>query len=302
MTPSPAHPPSSPLTPNNSRSSHSLQRKLITPEGIDLQIKLAESGERVGAFFLDLSIMAGTLIALTLIAVLIGASISSPEFILIIWILAFFILRVFYFTIFELGPRAATPGKRAFGIRIAPRNGGRLRAEAVFARNAMREVEIFMPLGFLLSQVGTGVDGIIVIAGFSWSAIFAFFPLFNKDRLRPGDIVAGTWVVKAPKRKLKTDIASSGERALEKFKFSTTELNAYGEHELHVLENVLRARNEETIELIASRIRNKNSRPKGDNETDSEFLDAYYTALRNRLEKRLLYGERRRDKFDIKSK
>jgi len=33
-------------------------------------------------------------------------------------------------------------------------------------------------------------------------------------------------------------------------------------------------------------------------ETDLAFLSAYYAALRGRLENRLLFGHRRRDKFD----
>ncbi|VAW01426.1 hypothetical protein MNBD_ALPHA05-762 [hydrothermal vent metagenome] len=41
-------------------------------------------------------------------------------------------------------------------------------------------------------------------------------------------------------------------------------------------------------------------RRKEETETDVEFLDAYYTALRKRLETRLLYGVRRRDKFDTR--
>ncbi|MEO0398938.1 MAG: RDD family protein [Pseudomonadota bacterium] len=275
-----------------------LTRSLVTPEGVDLRIKLAEAGERAGAFFIDIAIMAGTLIAVTIVAAIIGISTSTTEFIAVIWLLMFFILRVFYFTIFELGPRAATPGKRITGIRVAPRNGGRLKAEAVFARNAMREIEVFLPLGFLLSQGANGVDAMITLVGFTWSAIFAFFPLFNKDRLRPGDIVAGTWIVKAPKSTLKSDLASAGERALEKFGFTKVELEAYGVHELHVLENVLRARNEDTIALVAERIRTKIGQVAEPGTSDAEFLDAYYTALRNHLETRLRYGVRRRDKFD----
>ncbi|VAW03937.1 FIG00482940: hypothetical protein [hydrothermal vent metagenome] len=286
--------------PTSRASTSSLVRNLITPEGVDLRIKLAEAGERMGAFFIDIAIMAATLIAITLVAALAGISTRSVEFVSVILLLAFFVLRVFYFTIFELGPRAATPGKRALGIRVAPRNGGRLKAESVFARNAMREVEVFLPLGFLVSQGAGGVDAVIILAGFGWSAIFAFFPLLNKDRLRPGDIVAGTWVVKAPKRRLQRDLAESGERALAKFQFTTAELDAYGVHELHILENVLRSRDAETMELVAPRIRKKIGRRKEETETDVEFLDAYYTALRKRLETRLLYGVRRRDKFDTR--
>ena len=271
---------------------------LITPEGVDLRIKLAEAGERAAAFCIDILIIASCLFLVTLLSAIAGVSTGTAEFIAVVWLLAFFLLRAFYFTIFELGPRAATPGKRILGIRVAPRNGGRLRAEAIFARNAMREIEIFLPLGFLLSQGGDHIDGLIVLSGFIWCGIFLFFPLFNRDRLRPGDIVAGTWVVKTPKRKLKRDLAGLGERALPKFQFSTEQLDAYGVHELHVLEDVLRARVDETMTLIADRIRQKIKYVKRTDEKDADFLNAYYTALRKRLEARMLYGVRRRDKYD----
>ena len=70
-------------------------------------------------------------------------------------ILLVFLSRYGYFLCFELGPRGATPGKRALGIRVAARGGGRLTAEAVIARNLMRDVEVFIPLIFLLSGIGS---------------------------------------------------------------------------------------------------------------------------------------------------
>ncbi len=45
------------------------------------------------------------------------------------------LLRTFWFIGFELGARAATPGKRLMGIRVVARDGGRLTADAVVARN-----------------------------------------------------------------------------------------------------------------------------------------------------------------------
>ena len=282
------------------REEDAFERDLITPEGVNLRIRLAQGGERAGAFFIDITIMAAALAAVTLLTLVTGLTADTGGLAAVIWLLAFFLLRAFYFTVFELGPRAATPGKRLLGIRVAARDGGRLKAEAVFARNAMREVEVFMPIGFLVAQGADRLDGVIIFLGFAWSAIFAFFPLFNKDRLRTGDIVAGTWVVKAPKRRLQSDLADSGEAALATFRFDASELDAYGVHELHVLENVLRAREADTVALVAERIRKKIGRPKEPDEADAEFLDAYYTALRKRLETRLLYGVRRRDKFDTR--
>ena len=75
----------------------------------------------------------------------------------------------------------------------------------MFARNAMREIELFLPLTLLLG--GVGVDPWVRLAGLVWCGVFVFFPLLNPDRLRVGDIVAGTWVVGAPKRRLIVDLA-----------------------------------------------------------------------------------------------
>jgi len=280
------------------RADAKLLRRFVTPEGIDLRLNLAESAERGAAFAIDVVIIVAALSAVTIVLALSGLSTSSFEFVAVIWLLLFFILRGFYFTLFELGPYAATPGKRMLGIRVAPRDGGRLRAESVFTRNAMREIEIFLPLSFLAAAGPSGVDGWVIAAGFSWSAIFALFPLFNRDRLRPGDIVGGTWVVKAPRRVLRPDLAREGEKRLGAFRFSEEELGAYGQHELQVLEAVLRAGAADTIRLVAERIRTKIGRALTPDESDTAFLEAYYTALRQRLEAKLLFGVRRRDKHD----
>jgi uncharacterized RDD family membrane protein YckC len=185
-------------------------RELITPEGIDLRLVLADGGERAAAFLLDLAIMVGLLIAATI--VIIVASLSSEysprELLFALWFLVFFFLRNFYFMAFELTPRAATPGKRALGIRVAMRDGGPLTAEAIFSRNATRELELFLPLS-LLAAPGVGMDAWVALMGIIWCGVFVLFPLFNRDRLRIGDLVGGTWVVRAPRRVLDIDLAAN---------------------------------------------------------------------------------------------
>ena len=277
-----------------------LQRKFVTPEGVDLRLQLADASERAGAFCLDVFFIFLALFGVSLVYALIAGASAEGEEALILWMISSFLIRAFYFTFFEIGPRAATPGKRLLGIRVAPRKGGRLTAEAIFARNAMRELEVFVPITFIFAGAGDSVDGWIILAGFVWGGIFAFFPLFNRDRLRPGDIIAGTWVVKAPKQSLQADIARAGEQELSAFVFSKSELNAYGIHELHLLEDILRIRDADVMALVAERIRNKIKRPAFAGDEDDKFLDAYYTALRQRLETRLLYGVRRRDKTDLR--
>jgi len=75
------------------------RRHLVTPEGIDLQIELADVGSRIGAFAIDL-----TIIVLTLIAAAYGLSSMSlynGELAFTIFVLIAFLLRSFYFTLPE---------------------------------------------------------------------------------------------------------------------------------------------------------------------------------------------------------
>ncbi len=272
------------------------QRRLITPEGIDLQVQLADIGARIGAYVIDQFIIYATLIAAFFIIVLGGFS-AGPEIAITIFILVSFFLRNFYYMFFEMGPKAATPGKRISKIRVASRTHARLSANAVFARNALREIEINLPLSFL-AMGGDAVDGWIALLGLLWSGIFLFFPLFNKDRLRAGDLIAGTWVVRAPKPMLANDLAAEKVELARAYTFTPEQVEAYGVHELHVLENVIRANEQQTVMDVADRIRNKIKWNKGMSEVDLDFLKAYYAALRGRLETRLLFGVRRKDKFD----
>lgn len=272
------------------------QRSLITPEGINLQVRLADIGARIGAYAIDQFIINITLI-LAFLVIVFGGLASGPEIAVTIFILINFFVRNFYYMFFEMGPKAATPGKRITKIRVASRTQARLTANAVFARNAMREIEINLPLSFLF-MAGESVDGWIALLGFLWSGIFLFFPLFNKDRLRAGDLIAGTWVVRAPKPILAADLAAENAELDSAYVFTPEQIEAYGVYELHVLENIIRANEPDTVKDVAKRIRDKINWDKGMSEVDLDFLKAYYAALRGRLETRLLFGVRRKDKFD----
>jgi uncharacterized RDD family membrane protein YckC len=186
------------------------RRRFVTPEGVDLRLQVGTYADRLLALILDLAIIVGCLIGLTLLAGLAvwGTKSQGPiRAIAIIWLLGSFVLRVGYFIGFELHARGATPGKRAMGLRVIARDGRRLTADAIFARNAMRELEVFLPATFLLAR-GQGVDGALIALGAVWTGVFVVFPLFNRDRLRLGDLAAGTMVVKAPKERLLRDIFS----------------------------------------------------------------------------------------------
>jgi uncharacterized RDD family membrane protein YckC len=301
------------MTAANPRLGPAEQRRFVTPEGVDLRLRIGTAGERAAAFLLDGVILIVVLVIFTIAAIYafnaMGAvqgggkakdSLNSVT--AVIWLLGFFALRNGYFIAFELTPRAATPGKRIMGLRVAARDGGRLTSEAVFARNAMREIEFFLPLSILLSSsVGlvNPVGGWLVLLGLLWTGGFALFPLFNRDRLRIGDFVAGTWVVKSPRERLSIDLLDAQEAAAGQYVFTPEQASAYGIKELHVLEDVLRRKDKKTLAAVADRIRAKIAWRPREGETDTAFLAAYYGALRGRLETQLLFGRRRKDKFDV---
>ncbi len=275
-------------------------RPLVTPEGAALNLKIATASERAGAFLLDFSLQIMAILAATWLIALafsemgfrgwqIAGSISA---------VVVFLLRVFYFVFFEIGRKAATPGKRALGLRVAARDGGRLTANAVLARNFTRELEVFLPLTLLIMGTGEGVGGWIRLLALVWTGVFVLFPLFNSEKLRVGDLIAGTMVIHAPRVKLQKDITSVAPLPSAGYTFAESELDAYGIHELHVLEDVLRQSTREIKSRVAERIRTKIGRSKEEGEDDLAFLEAYYAALRARLEQRMLFGERKADKFD----
>jgi hypothetical protein len=183
------------------------------------------------------------------------------------------------------------------GLRVVARNGAALTADAVVARNAMRELELYMPLIFLFSR-GNDIDALIILSGIVWCAIFVLFPLFNRDRLRAGDMIAGTWVLKTPKQTLLPDLTGDRPQVEARFVFTTAQLDTYGVMELQVLEAVLRSADANAMAAVAERIRRKIGWAARPGEADQEFLSAYYASLRRRLEQRLLFGVRKRDKHD----
>jgi uncharacterized RDD family membrane protein YckC len=299
------------------------ERVLVTPEGISLPVTVAGAGARLGALILDLLIilllMIGTTLALAQIAGGAGEFVreaggngpgaKAMQFLMIVWIIIMFLFRNAYFLYFELGPRGATPGKRLAGIRIAARDGGRLTAEMVIARNLLRDIELFLPIPLIMMA---GADsGMAWLVATGWFAIFMLFPLFNGDRLRAGDVIAGSWVLERPRRKLEAAMSLHGERAAgaaaqdtaaaeqaplaRRYRFEEAELAVYGEFELQSLERVLRDGREEAIETVYQTIAAKIGREDGWGD-ERRFLSDYYTQLRARLEAGMRMGRRKADK------
>ncbi len=295
-----------------------LDRVMVSPEGVPLNVTVATAGARAGALTLDIIIILGLILGVTLLGLLVlwgfesafGETVALEEsgplsVIAVLWIIAVFLFRNAYFLYFELGDRAATWGKRAVGIRVAARDGGRLTAEAVIARNIIRDIELFLPLVFLTSGEADGtMTDFTAWAGFLWVLMFLLFPLFNKDRLRCGDLIAGTWVIQNVKRNLGGVVAPSAELSADpvtgttgsRYEFSDADLSVYGEFELQTLESVLRTGTDEALDTVTASICNKIGWEPGSGD-ERIFLEAYYTALRAKLEQGMRFGKRRKDKF-----
>ena len=271
----------------------SLRRSFVTPEGVDLRLELGSAGARAAAFAIDVTIIGTILVTSTIVFALIGFAAGSQAM-LILWLIGAFLLRNGWFVFFEMGPRSATPGKRLVGLRVVARDGARLTAGAVIARNAMREVELFLPLSFLGAQAIEGVaDGFLVLFALGWTGILLFFPLTNRDRLRTGDLIAGTWVVRAERSGVAADFLSAEPRPRRRFPEAALEL--YGVYELQTLEDVIRHGRNDAIATVAATIRGKAGIDEEDGD-DRGFLVDYYAALCERLERGMLVGRRREDK------
>ncbi len=296
-------------------------RTLVTPEGLTLPITLASRSARAGALIIDVMILVFSIIAVQLLLLWLAAGVldgtaldpdnlnqSAAEFLGIVLALFVFVAWYGYFLVQELGPRGATLGKRIVGIRIAARGAMRLTPEAVIARNLLRDIEIFYPLVtlvVLLSMAGRedniGVLGWVVTG---WFALFLLFPFFNRDSLRAGDIIAGTWVVERPRAKLAAVLSAQGAAAAAgasevtgvRYDFGEAELSIYGEKELQTLERMLRDAQPDALAAVHAAICRKIGWNPGAGD-ERAFLEAFYAQLRAKLEGDMRFGKRKADKF-----
>jgi uncharacterized RDD family membrane protein YckC len=291
-----------------------LIREIVTPEGIPLRFTLARAGDRAAAFVIDMLIQGVVVLAISWALKL--AVDGEGTWLRAVIVLLTFLLVNFYFALFEVRWQGATPGKRRIGIRVIDARGGQLETSAVLARNLVRELEVWIPLRLLFASnlVWPEAPAWARLLATGWALVFLFMPVFNKDRLRVGDMIAGTRVVMQPKVVLMPDLideaaaappiyaaaaAASGKPAA--YVFSEAQLGIYGIYELQVLEGVLRtkpgdASHREAVRTVSEKVRHK-IRYDAEVVDDERFLRDFYAAQRAHLEQKLLFGQRRQDKF-----
>ena len=296
------------------------RRILVSPEGIPLDIQVASRGERVTAFVLDMLFMGIVIILLYLLLVfLFFSNINFSVAMTVILFLAF-IVRNCYFLHFELAWQGRTPGKRICGLRVINCGGGGLTPAAIIARNLTREVEVFLPLSVFFSlgsSANPWQDGMLL----GWALVLTSLPIFNRDRLRAGDLIGGTMVILMPRRILMADLAERAPQTAEhvnaisdkgtivqtslseneSYSFTHEQLAIYGAFELQVLEEILRRPHNEEVHKLLGEVCRKICNKIGweheiaDNEAQ-RFLIDFYTAERADLERGQLFGRLREDK------
>lgn len=295
------------MSPDVSVAAHSetTELEVTGPEGVSIRFGVAAIGDRIVALGFDLTIIV-VAILLTLLLVLFAASRAGESE--LSWFGAFvlmlvFLARNFYFMGFEFAWRGRTPGKRLRRLRVIDARGGALTRESVIVRNLTRDVEIFVPMTLILAGdlVWPGIPGWARLLAAAWVLLFAFMPLFNRNRQRVGDLIAGTTVIRVPRKNLLPDLAEgAAARASETYAFTVAQLSIYGIYELQVLEDILRkvgdgSARPELVSAVSQKIRKKIDwdAPVA---SDANFLRSFYRALRGHLEQRMLLGKRRRDK------
>jgi uncharacterized RDD family membrane protein YckC len=218
-----------------------------------------------------------------------------------------FLLRNFYFVWFELRWAGRTPGKRVVGLRVIDADGGPLRPEAVIARNLTREFEIFLPLGVLFGSdfLFPGAELPLRIVAGAWALLLVALPFLHPRRQRLGDLIGGTRVVVAPRGSLDKDLALDGRPRSERaprHTFTRAQLGHNGIYELQVLETLLRRRPQpgrQALQAVCERIKHRIGWPADAWRVEPlAFLEDFYAAQREQLERNLQLGRRKEHKAD----
>jgi uncharacterized RDD family membrane protein YckC len=142
-------------------------RRVATPEGIELTLRLAGPVPRALAWAVDLAIR----VAIVMVVMMVATNFGRAGWGVVL--LAAFFVEWLLPAWFEAKMGGQTPGKRLFGIAVLNDDGTPLRWPAALTRNLLRAVD-FLPFFYAFGLVAM---------------------LANRDFKRLGDLAAGTVVV-----------------------------------------------------------------------------------------------------------
>ncbi len=173
-------------------------------EGVEVKTPVAGAFPRAMALLLDSIFMMLLFFAFVMLLVFLLFNVfhfkGGGEVIGGIFLITLFIFIWFYNFFFERGKKAATWGKRIYGLKVVSIDGTRATGRQIFVRNILRAADYLpgVPLYLLLSNedaamlvMATGV-GMIPVGSYG---IGLFSCLFTKRFQRVGDLVANTVVI-----------------------------------------------------------------------------------------------------------
>jgi uncharacterized membrane protein SpoIIM required for sporulation/uncharacterized RDD family membrane protein YckC len=142
-------------------------RTITTPEGVELNLRLAGPMPRACAWAIDFVLRAAILLAVVVAVSALG------QLGLGIFLISAFLLEWIFPAVCEVHFDGATPGKKAMGLRVVNDDGTPVQVAAAVVRNLLRAVD-FLPVMY-----GVGLASMLV----------------NREFKRLGDLVAQTVVV-----------------------------------------------------------------------------------------------------------
>lgn len=142
-------------------------RRVATPEGIEITLRVAGPVPRALAYVLDLLIRAVIMFVVAITISVLG------RFGLAVFLLTAFVLEWLYPVVFEVLASGATPGKRAMGLQVLNDDGTPVRWPGSLTRNLLRAID-FLPFMYFIGFCAT---------------------VANRDFKRLGDLAANTLVV-----------------------------------------------------------------------------------------------------------
>jgi uncharacterized RDD family membrane protein YckC len=180
------------------------KHEVMLPEDVKAAFEVASPFPRVVAFLIDLAIMMGGLLVLLIVIAIVGGTVDFTGGWIAgaLMILAFFLVNVGYFFLFEGLYAGQTPGKKSMKLRVIKADGEEIGPREGIVRAFMRFL-IIGPVPCLLIIGFYDIEWLLPMAPFHLLAFVMFID--PKGRGIP-DFVAHTLVVpqKIPQRQWQT--------------------------------------------------------------------------------------------------
>lgn len=170
--------------------------RIVTPENIAFEYRLAGPFRRYGAWVIDLLVQGLMLLVVSLLVMLIS-SLDLEVIGIPLLLLSFFFVQWFYGGFFETWWNGQTPGKRAVGLRVVGIQGEPINAWQAVLRNVLRYADLlpWLPLSYFMAiffgEMSEGQQAFPVPLGIVGLVSCMLTPRMQ----RLGDLASGTMVI-----------------------------------------------------------------------------------------------------------